>query len=57
MNSDTEFKGRVERAAGELKDDDQLKRDGEIDKTSGKLKDKLDDAVDKVKDVLHRDDR
>ncbi len=53
-NASTKLKGRVERAAGELKDDDHLKREGEIDKANANVKDRLDNAVEKVKDALHR---
>lgn len=52
----TEFKGRVKEAAGDLTDDKDLKREGQADKAGGKLKDKIDDAVDKVKETMHRDD-
>lgn len=50
-------KGRVKQAAGDLTDDDELRREGKTDEASGKVKsalddakDKLDDAVDKVRD-------
>ena len=50
-------KGRVKQAAGDLADDDELRREGEADESAGKVKeklgeakDKLDDAVDKVRD-------
>lgn len=50
-------KGRVKQAAGDLTDDDELRRDGKKDEAAGKVKDtidkakdKLDDAVDKVRD-------
>lgn len=49
-------KGRLKQAAGDLTDDDDLKREGKVDEAAGSAKDKLDDAVDKVKDVLRRDD-
>lgn len=55
MANATELKGRAEQAAGDLSGDKDLKREGDIDKGAGKAKDKLNDAVDKVKDVLHRD--
>ena len=45
-------KGRVKEAAGDLTGDDDLKREGKVDKTSGALKDGLDKASDKVKDAL-----
>lgn len=48
-NSD-QAKGRVKQAAGDLTDDDDLKREGMADETGGKIKDKVGDAVDSVKD-------
>ena len=63
MDSDLDqAKGRIKQAAGDLTDNDRLKQDGKTDETAGKAKEalgdikgKLDDAVDKVKDSLHRD--
>ncbi len=43
-----EAKGRVKKAVGELTGNDELKREGTIDKASAKVK----DVVDKVKDAL-----
>ena len=43
-----EVKGRVKKAVGELTGNDKLKREGEIDKVAGKVK----QGVDKVKDTL-----
>jgi uncharacterized protein YjbJ (UPF0337 family) len=43
-----ELKGRIKEAAGDLTDDDELKREGKADKAGGKVK----DAVDTVKDKL-----
>jgi len=52
-------KGRVKQAAGDLTDDDDLKREGKVEQKAGEVKEKVGDAVDKVKekvdDVLHRD--
>ncbi len=48
-----EAKGRVKEAAGDLTDDDDLKREGKADKLSGKVK----DVVDDVKDRITGDDR
>lgn len=53
----TEQKGRVKEAAGTLVDDKDLQREGKLEQGSGKVKEKIDHAVDKVKDVMHRDDR
>ncbi|MDX6636212.1 MAG: hypothetical protein QOF06_2415 [Solirubrobacterales bacterium] len=48
-------KGRVKEAAGSLTGDDELKREGKVDRGSGAVKDGLDKATDKVKDVLGKD--
>ena len=50
-----EAKGRTKEAAGDLTDDDGLKREGKVDKAMSDIKEKGDDAADKVKDVLNRD--
>lgn len=43
------IKGRIKQAAGDLTDDKDLKREGDVDEASGKVKDALSGAVDKVK--------
>jgi uncharacterized protein YjbJ (UPF0337 family) len=55
-------KGKIKQAAGDLTDNPDLKAEGEADEAGGKvkevienIKDKLDDAVDAVKDKLKRD--
>ena len=48
-------KGRVKEAAGNLTGDDDLKREGKIDKASGAAKDGVEKAADKAKDALRRD--
>ncbi len=45
-------KGRVKQAAGDLTDDDDLKREGEADETAGKVKDKVDSAKEKADDAI-----
>jgi uncharacterized protein YjbJ (UPF0337 family) len=50
-----EAKGRVKEAAGSLTGDDDLKREGKVDRASGTVKDKVGDASDKVKDVVGKD--
>ncbi|HYH52687.1 MAG TPA: CsbD family protein [Solirubrobacterales bacterium] len=45
-------KGRVKEAAGDLTGDDDLKREGKVDKATGAVKDGLDKASDKAKDAL-----
>ena len=49
-------KGRLKQAAGDLTDDDNLRREGKVDEASGTVKDKVGDAADKVKDALDGDD-
>jgi uncharacterized protein YjbJ (UPF0337 family) len=48
-------KGRVKEAAGDLTDDEDLKREGKVDQVAGTVKDKIGEAADKVKDALRRD--
>lgn len=55
MQNKDEMKGRAKEAAGDLTGDDDLKREGKMDKASGKVKEAVDAATDKVKDVLHKD--
>jgi uncharacterized protein YjbJ (UPF0337 family) len=55
MTNPDELKGRVKQAAGDLTDDDKLRKEGKVDETSGKVKDAVDDVSDKAKDALHRD--
>ena len=58
-----EAKGRVKQAAGDLTNDDDLKRSGKADEAGGKVKqavenatDKIGEGVDRVKEKLQRDD-
>jgi uncharacterized protein YjbJ (UPF0337 family) len=50
-----DLKGRVKEAAGDLTDDDGLKREGKVDRATGTVKDKVGDAGDKVKDAVNKD--
>ncbi len=54
-----DMKGRIKEAAGDLTNDDDLKREGKADQAGAKvkdaaekLKDKVGDAVDAVKDKM-----
>ena len=54
-------KGRVKQAAGDLTDNDDLKREGKTDQASGKVKqvaedvkDKVEDGIDKVKEKIDK---
>ncbi len=49
-------KGRVKEAAGSLTGDDSLKNEGKVDQATGKVKDAVGGAADKVKDVVNPDD-
>jgi uncharacterized protein YjbJ (UPF0337 family) len=56
-----DLKGRAKEAAGDLTNDRDLKNEGKADRASGKakemvddLKDKAEDAIDTVKEKLHR---
>ncbi len=44
-----ETKGRLKEAAGDLTDNDDLKREGKVDKGTGKVKDTVDKVADKIK--------
>lgn len=50
-----DLKGRAKEAAGDLSDDDGLKREGKVDRASGSVKDKVGDAGDKLKDAVNDD--
>ena len=47
-----DLKGRAKEAAGDVTDDDGLKREGKVDRATGAVKEKVGDAADKVKDAL-----
>ncbi|MHB1137477.1 MAG: CsbD family protein [Microthrixaceae bacterium] len=61
MPNTDDLKGRAKEAAGDLTDDQDLKNEGKTDRMAGSIKDKahdakekVEDAVDAVKDKLHR---
>lgn len=45
-------KGRTKEAAGDLTDDEKLKREGKIDRAVSSAKEKVDDVADKVKEKI-----
>ena len=55
MSEWDEAKGRTKEAVGDLTDDDDLKREGKLDKLAGKAKDAVENVKDKVQDAV--DDR
>jgi uncharacterized protein YjbJ (UPF0337 family) len=50
-----EMKGRMKEAAGDMMDDDELKREGKADRVGSTVKEKANEVVDKAKDVIDRD--
>lgn len=47
-------KGRIKQAAGDLTDNDRLKKEGKADETAGKAKEFLGNAKDKADDMIDR---
>ena len=47
-----ELKGRVKEAAGALAGDKKLKREGKADQAVGKIKQKVEKVIDKVKEAV-----
>ena len=47
-----EAKGRTKEAAGDLADDESLKREGKVDRAVSDIKEKVDDVADKVKEKI-----
>ncbi|HKY75596.1 MAG TPA: CsbD family protein [Acidimicrobiia bacterium] len=50
-----EMKGRMKEAAGDMMDDDEMKREGKADRIGSTIKEKTNEVVDKAKDVIDRD--
>lgn len=50
-----EAKGRAKEAAGAITDDKDLKNEGKADQAAASVKEKVEGAVDKVKEKLTRD--
>ena len=48
------IKGRLKKAVGDLTDDPELRRRGQVDESAGKVKDAVDRGVDRVKDKLNK---
>ena len=48
-----ELKGRVKEAAGAITGDKKLKREGKTDQTVGKVKQKVEKVIDRVKEALN----
>jgi uncharacterized protein YjbJ (UPF0337 family) len=52
-----EGKGRLKEAAGSLTGDQDLKHEGKADQAKASVKDKVDKAADKVKDLLDGEEK
>ncbi len=50
-----DMKGRMKEAAGDLTDDDEMKREGKTDQLGAEVKDKANKVVDKAKDIVNGD--
>jgi len=50
-----EAKGRLKEAGGDLTGDKDLKNEGKVDRATGSVKDKVDDAADKAKGIVGKD--
>ena len=46
-------KGKAKEAVGDLTGNKDLKAEGKADRQAGEVKEKVDEAVDKVKSVVH----
>ena len=49
------FKGQVKEVVGDFTGNRRLKNEGKVDQAAGGIKEKAGEAVDKVKDALHKD--
>ena len=47
-------KGHIKKAVGELTGDEDLKREGDIDEASGKVKDAVEKVADKAREVVRK---
>lgn len=52
MENKDQIKGRVKEAAGDLTDNDRLKREGKADKAAGGVKETIDKVEEKAKNVV-----
>jgi len=51
----SDLKGRTKQAAGDLTGDKDLKREGQTEQAADKIKDGVDKAAGKIKNVLNKD--
>lgn len=55
MANTDDLKGKAKEAAGDLTGNDDLKDEGKTDRAAGSVKETVNNAVDKVKDVVKKD--
>ena len=55
LRNKDDAKGRLKEAAGDLTGDDDLKREGKVDKGTGAVKDGVEKASDKLKGAVGKD--
>jgi uncharacterized protein YjbJ (UPF0337 family) len=53
MSNTDDASGRIKEAAGDLTNNDDLKREGKVEQAEGAVKEKVDEAADKVKDAVN----
>jgi uncharacterized protein YjbJ (UPF0337 family) len=56
MGNTDDASGRLKEAAGDLTNNDDLKREGKVEQAEGAVKEKVDEAADTVKDAVTPDD-
>lgn len=54
MSKSDDMKGRAKEAAGDLTDDEELKREGKVDRAAGAVKGKAEAARDKAEEVVDK---
>jgi uncharacterized protein YjbJ (UPF0337 family) len=52
MDNADQIKGRVKEAAGDLTNNDDLKREGQTDRAAGKTKEVIDNVTDKASETV-----
>jgi uncharacterized protein YjbJ (UPF0337 family) len=50
-----DLKGRAKEATGDLTGDEDMKREGKVDRATSKVKEKAGNAADKVRDAISGD--
>ena len=50
-----EAKGRMKEAAGDIMDDDKMKKEGKADRIGATVKEKAGDMVEKGKEMINKD--